>query len=446
MDLIIAFIITFLLLVLSVYRGIFVVYPLIIGLILFSIVAIRRGHALKDVLIMAYKGGKKSLIVIKIFVLIGAITSIWMASGTVSAIVYYGIRLLRPNIFILSAFLISSFVSLLIGTSFGTVGTVGIALMVVARGGGANIAATAGAIIAGAYFGDRCSPMSSSASLVSYSTETNIYDNIKSMFKTSVVPFFISVVFYAMISQIFPLHKSSSFINNEIVKAFSVNIIVLLPAFIIVVLSLFKVNVKISMLISIIIAFLMSVLIQHNNIVNSMKFVIFGYTMDKSSALYLIIKGGGVISMLKTSLVVFVSSAFAGIFEETGMLNSIENIIYKANSRYELFRNMIITSILTSAFGCSQAIAVILTHMLNKKAYEKNKINNSTLAVDLEDTAIILCALVPWNIALLLPMVNLGADVSCIPYLFYLYILPIFNLILIKLNTTKKYALCKHKI
>ncbi|AKN30739.1 sodium:proton antiporter [Clostridium carboxidivorans P7] len=444
MDLIICFIVTFLLLILSVYKGIFVAYPLIIGLILFFAAAVKRGYPVKAVLIMAYKGGKKSVLVIKIFVLIGAITAVWMASGTVSAIVYYEIKLLRPNIFILCAFLISSFVSLLIGTSFGTVGTVGIALIVIARSGGVNIAATSGAIIAGAYFGDRCSPMSSSASLVAYITETDIYDNIKNMFKSCIVPFFISVIFYAVISQIFPLHKSSSAINDEILKAFSVNIVVLLPALVIIIFSLFKVNVKVSMLISIITAFLLSVIVQHNTIVNSMKYIILGYSMDKTNPLYSIIKGGGVISMLKTSLVVFISSAFSGIFEETGMLNIIENITYKANSRYKLFRNMVITGILSSAFGCSQAIAVILTHMLNKKAYEKNKMNNEALAVDLENTAIIICALIPWNIALLLPIVNLGADASCTPYLFYLYILPIFNLLFLKFKSKQKYFFCKH--
>ncbi|NMM62732.1 Na+/H+ antiporter NhaC family protein [Clostridium sp. P21] len=443
MDLIICFIITFLLLILSIYKGIFVVYPLVIGLILFFVAAVKRGYPAKKVFIMAYRGGKKSIIVIKIFVLIGAITAIWMASGTVSAIVYYGIKLLRPNIFILSAFLISSFVSVLIGTSFGTVGTVGIALIVIARGGGVNIAATAGAIIAGAYFGDRCSPMSSSASLVACITETNIYDNIKNMIKTCIMPFFISIIFYSVVSQIFPLHKASTDINSEILKVFDVNMIVLLPALVIIILSLFKVNVKISMLISIIIAFLLSIIIQHNGIINSIRFIILGYSMDKSNPLYSIIKGGGIISMLKTSLVIFVSSAFSGIFEETGMLNSIENMTYKANSRYKLFRNMIITGILTSAFGCSQAIAVILTHMLNKKAYEKNEMDNDTLAVDLENTAIIISALIPWNIALLLPIVNLGADASCIPYLFYLYILPIFNLIFFKFKSKQKHSICK---
>ncbi|MFT5873474.1 MAG: NhaC family Na+:H+ antiporter, partial [Clostridium sp.] len=424
LDLIIAFIITFLLLVLSVYKGIFLAYPLIAALSIFIIVAYKKGIALKLVLSMAFEGGKKSVLIIKIFILIGAITSIWMASGTVPAIVYYCIKLIKPNVFILSAFLTCCFVSFLIGTAFGTSGTVGIALMVVAKGGGVNLAATAGAIIAGAYFGDRCSPMSSSAILVAHLTNTNIYKNIKNMFNTCLVPFGISIIFYTIVSRIFPLHSSANGINNEIMKIFNVNIIVLIPALVIFIFSALKVNVKIAMLVSIIIAFLLSIFIQHETLVNCIKFMILGYSTDKSSPLYSIIKGGGIISMLKTSLVIFVASALAGVIEGSKLLNSVEVITLKANSRYEVFRNVFITSIFTSAMGCSQVFAVMLTHMLNKKAYEKNELDNFFLATDLENTAIMISPLIPWNISLLAPLIILGANASCIPYLFYIYMVP----------------------
>jgi Na+:H+ antiporter, NhaC family len=432
MDLIIVFSITFILLIFSIYKDIFVAYPLMVGFILFFCLALKRGYPFKDILIMSYKGGKKSLVVLKIFLLIGAITAIWMSSGTVPAIVYYGVKLIRPNIFILSAFIICCFVSFLIGTSFGTVGTVGIALIAIARGGGINIGAASGAIIAGAYFGDRCSPMSSSASLVASTTETNIYDNMKNMLKTGLVPFILSIIFYTAISLIFPLNNSTSSINSEILKTFNVNLVVLFPALVIMIFSLFKINIKISMLASIITATLLSIFIQHYTLLNCISFMISGYSLDKSAAIYSIIKGGGILSMLKTAVVIIVASSLAGLFEGTKMFESIEALTNKANSRYEVYRNVIMTSIVTSAFGCSQVIAVILTHMLNKKAYIKNHIDSSNLAIDLENTAIIISPLIPWNIALLVPMTNLGTNFICIPYLFYLYILPIWCLIYFK--------------
>ena len=361
----------------------------------------------------------------------------WMSAGTVASIVYYGVEFLNPQIFILCAFLISCFVSFLIGTSFGTVGTVGVALMVIARSGGVNVGAVAGAIISGAYFGDRCSPMSSSANLVAVLTETNIYKNIKNMIKTSIIPFFLSVILYTLVSLRFPLNMRSNNISYELTNVFSINIVMLLPAIIILVLSIFKVNVKISMFFSIISAVILSMIFQHYTFIQCVKYIVMGYNMEKSSYLSNIIKGGGVISMLKTSLVVFISSSFSGVFEGTKMLEKVEDFTRKANSRFKVFKVTVIISVFASIFACSQALAIILTDMLCKKAYKDNRIDKYQMAVDIENSAIVAPAIIPWNIALLLPMVNLGANSSCIPYLFYLYLLPICNLLYIAIKEFK---------
>lgn len=438
MEVIVAFGITFLVLIFSVYKGIFLAYPLCIGFIIFFITAMRKGYSFRDVSIMAYKGGKKSLIVIKIFMLIGAIMAIWMASGTVPAVVYYGVRLINPNLFILSAFLICCCVSFLIGTSLGTAGTVGIALVVIARGGGVNVAAAAGAIIAGAFFGDRSSSMSSSASLVAFLTDTDIYDNLQNMFKTCIVPFIISIAFFSMISFMYPLRSSGNGFSNLISKSFAINIFALIPAITIIVLAFFRVNVKLSMFISIIIAFLISIFMQHQTVIDCLRFIVSGYSMKDKNALNSIIKGGGIISMIKTSIIVLIPSAFAGIIEDSEMLRGIEAITEKAATRYEIYKNVAITSVITSVIGCSQTFAVILTCVLNKKAYHDKNIDNSVMAVDLENTAIMISGLFPWNLALLAPMLLLGADSSCIPFLFYIYAVPVCNLVMLKLRDNIK--------
>ena len=434
MVIILSFIFCFVLLILSVLNGIFVGYPLAIILIIFIFLAVSRGNSVKSVLIMAYKGGEKSFIVLEIFVLIGAITSAWMASGTVPAIVYYGTKFLNPNIFILSAFLISSLVSYLIGTSFGTIGTVGIALMVMARGGGVNVSITAGAILSGAYFGDRCSPMSSSANLVAHITETELYENIKNMFKTGAIPFVLASILYLILSIKFPLNAKVNFISIEITKAFNINIITLVPALIILIFSFFKINVKKLMCFSIMAAIIISISLQGASIISVIRYLIFGFTLDNSSSLNAIIKGGGILSMVKISVVVFISSAFTGIFEETGMLSAVEKWTMKANTKPKLFLTTIIISIATSAFGCTQALAVILTHILMKNAYIKNKENKSTLAVDIENTAIVIAPLIPWNIAVLVPLATLGVGYMAIVFCFYLYLIPLVNLVIKKVS------------
>jgi NhaC family Na+:H+ antiporter len=385
-----------------------------------------------------YKGSKKSLIILEIFVLIGAITSLWMASGTIPGIVYYGTKLISPNYFIISAFLITCLVSFLLGTSFGTVSTIGIAMIVMARAGGVNTNVAAGAIIAGAYFGDRMSPVSSSANLVAHLTETDLYVNIKNMLKTSWFPFIITVIIYLVISFMYPLSFHNNNMEHEVFGAFKINIVVLLPAISILVFSFFKVKVKLSMLTSIIIAAILGVIMQHSSIIDIIKYTITGYKMDSGSPLYSIIKGGGILSMVKTSIVVIISSAFSGIFEGTGILNSLDKIISKANSRFELFIITIIISTVTAAFGCTQALAIILTDQLVKKTYKNKGVGNTELAVDIENTAVLISPAIPWNIAGLVPATTLGVGVGFIPFAFYLFLVPVFNLVYIKMKEMQK--------
>lgn len=437
MDIIVSFFVCFIMFIVSTLKGVYIGYALLAGLILFSFLALRRGYRFKDVTKMIYEGGKKSFIVLQIFVLIGAIISVWMASGTVPAIVYYGIKFLNPKLFILSSFVISSIVSMLIGTSFGTIGTAGIALMVMARGGGINIPMAAGAIVAGAYFGDRCSPMSSSANLIAHLTGTDLYINIKNMIRTSIIPLVISLVLYGVLSFRYPLNSNSSVITVEIAKNFYIGWIALVPAAIIFLFSAMKVNVKISMVVSITVAALIAVAVQKNSAVNTLRYIVFGYKLEKASYLKDIIKGGGIVSMLKTGLVVFISSAFTGIFERTGMLKAVEELTQKAKSRTEVFFMTIVVSVASAIFGCTQTLAIILTNMMVNKTYEKRKIPKEQLAVNLENTAIVISPLIPWNIAVLLPLTSLMAGFNSIFYCFYLYLIPLVNLFQIALKGTK---------
>lgn len=437
MDIAIAFIFCFLLLIYSSFKGIFVGYTLIIGLLIFIVLACKKGFKFVDVIKMAYKGGRKSFIVLEIFILIGAVTSTWMSSGTVPAIVFYGMKLLNPNTFVVSIFLISSVVSFLLGTSFGTVGTVGVAFMVMARGGGVDLNLAAGAVLAGAYFGDRCSPMSSSGNLVANITETDLYTNIKDMLKSTIIPFVIAVIIYLAFSFKFPLSVGENNISSEILKSFNINIITLIPAIIVLIFCIFKVNVKISIVVSIIVASTISIIIQHNSIADVIRYIVVGYDIKSNTLLDSIIKGGGVISMFKSALIVFVSSAFTGIFEGTEMLQSFEEIVNKSSSRAGNFFTTIIVSIITSAFGCTQTLAVILTHLLVKKNYEKNNIDKNKLALDIENSAIIISPLIPWNIAALVPLATLNVGASSILYAFYLYLIPVINILYFKLSRTR---------
>jgi len=435
LSILLVFVLFFISLLVSIYTKVSLLYPLLLGLACFTLLSLSRGYRLAEVVRMMVAGSKKSLIVIKIFVLIGMITAVWRACGTVSFIVYYGISFMDPHYFLLYAFILSCIVSFLLGTSFGTVGTVGVVLGVLAQSGGIDINIAAGAIIAGAYFGDRCSPMSSSANLVAALTETKLYINIKNMMTTSIVPFVLSFIGYILLSRFYPLSFSDTAIPQEIARSFDLHSIVLLPALIILLAAAFKIDVKVSMSISILCGIAISIVIQQQTLLQMLHYILTGYTTDKAGYFSTIIQGGGLSSMLNASLIVLLSSAYSGIFAGTNLLDKIEQFIDKLSNLAGTYASLVFTSIVTAAFSCNQTLAVMLSHQFSTNMYEKRKISNYQLALDLENTVILLSVLIPWNIAGAVPAATLSADESFIPYAFYLYLVPLTNFFL---RTVKK--------
>lgn len=423
------FLVSFCFLIFSVLKNIFIGYALIACWVLFSLISIKKGYTLKEIGKMSYNGGKQSFVVVRILILIGAVIGAWMVSGTIPAIVYYCLKYITPSTFIFFTFIICCAASFLIGSSLGTVSTVGIPLMIMARSGNINLNMAAGAIIAGAYFGDRCSPMSSSAALVASLTKTNIFINIKNMVYSSIIPFLLSSIFYYTLSVSQPLKVMNNNLSGELLGAFKIEFIILLPAIIILILSLCKVKIHISIFISILSAAVLAILLQNCQLKEVIHSIVFGFQTNDAYPLQNIIKGGGIVSMLKPILVVFVSCSLAGIFEGIKVFDRFKNIlINKQLTRHKLFGITSIVSILTAAFGCNQTISSVMTNKIMKDCYEDN--DNYQFALDIENSGILISALIPWNIAALVPTTTMNVSAAgYIPFAFYLYILPIIYLI-----------------
>ena len=439
MEVYLGLLISLFLLGFCVLKNIYMGYALIISWLLFVIIAFRRGFKLKDIVIMSYNGGKKSFVVMKILLLIGAVISIWMASGTIPTIVCYCLKYINPSYFILSAFIICSITSFLIGTSGGTVSIVGIPLIILARSGNINLNIAAGAIIAGAFFGDRCSPMSSSAALVSGLTKTNIFVNIKNMIKTSIIPLLLSTIFYYAISVHEPLKVLNNNLPLEISRTFNTGYIMLIPAFIILILSLLKVKVNHSIFISIIAACILALIFQHHSLKEIVYYAIFGFKLDHLNSLYKIIKGGGIISMLKTSFIVFMSCSLVGIFEEINIFDGLKTkLMNKKLNKNQLFNLTALTGLFMAGLSCSQTTGVIMTDEIMKDSYCKN---DYELALDIENTAIVFASIIPWNIAALICTSTMNVNMmKYIPYAFYLYMIPVITFIFNRFGRIKIYT------
>lgn len=447
LDLIAVLSISFGLLVISALTNTFIAYPLLIALGLFTAVLIRRGFAPGSLLKMGIAGARQSLPVINVLLLIGIITAVWMAAGTVPALVYYGTGLISAQFFMLWAFLLTSAVSVLMGTSFGVVGTLGIALMVIARSSHVDLNPVAGAIIAGAFVGDRCSPMSSSAHLVASVTRTSLYDNLRNMVVSSLWPMALSVLFYAVLSLFHPVTFGADSTIAELPILFDLSPIVLLPAIALLLLALLRVNVKLAMLVSIGLGLAIAQQQQHTPLPQLIQFALFGYHLDQSTPLQTILLGGGLLPMAKATLVVLLSTAFAGIFTGSGVLSFAGRWLNPIRTRRQLGCATVLVAILTNLFGCTQTIAILLTgqmmqphyqaYWLTQKSFSKasfetgeiTNIGNEQLALALEDSAVVIAPLIPWNIAGLIPATVLGVGPGFIPYAAYLLLLPLFFLL-----------------
>jgi NhaC family Na+:H+ antiporter len=271
--------------------------------------------------------------------------------------------------------------------------------------------------------------MSSSANLIASVTKTRLYTNLKNMLKTGLIPLILTSFIYLILSQLYPISITNTILLSEIIKTFNPQPILLLPALIIFILAVFQVEVKISMIISIVIASVIAIFYQQYSLTELLDFIFRGFDLNEPSPLQSILIGGGMIAMSKVVLIVIVSTALAGILAETHVLNFIELFLNKAKSQRQLFLATMFIGTVSAAYGCTQTIAILLTQQLVQKRYQSLKLNNNQLAVDLENTVVVISPLIPWNIAGLVPVTLLMSDFSCLPYAFYLYLIPLFNLI-----------------
>lgn len=419
-------IITIIMLIYSVFNNIFLGYGLTLTLILFSLVGLKRGKSLKDLSKLYIFESKRSLTIIKILLLIAILISTWLCCGTIPAIVYYSLKYINPNLFILLCFLIPALTSLLIGTSFGTVSAIGIPLIIIAESSHINLNLVGGAVMSGAYFGDRCSPLSSSLLLLCNLTEVKLFNYVKKVFVYGIIPTIISIIFYLFFSLKNPLTFTNNSLSLTLFNTFHINIVLLVPAIIIIILSLKKIPIIKSISLSIISAMIISLVVQKTNLYNLFKFIVFGY--ETTSSLSSIIKGGGIISMLKTCYIIVISCCLTGFFNGLNIFSTFQKYLEKFDlNRSKLFLITLVLSLIVAAIGCSQTISFILSLEILKDTYKDY--DNEDIAMEFSNSAIVTSAIVPWCIAALVPTGVLGiSNFKFIPYAIFLYIIPLCHL------------------
>ena len=400
-----------------------IVYALIIGYIIFISYGLIKGYNLKVLVKKSFEGMLTVKNILLVFIFIGMITALWRASGTIAFIVYMGSKLISPSILILITFLLCAMLSLLIGTSLGTAATIGVICFSIGKTMGINPYYIGGAVLSGIYFGDRCSPMSTSALLISELTKTNLYTNIKMMIKTSIIPFIVTCVFYLFLGFKSTISPVSVDVTEIFKQNYNLNIVVIIPAILIIVLSLLKINVKKTMLISIVVSFIIAMFIQKESVVSLIKYCIFGYN-NSNQELNLMMKGGGILSMINVGLIVGISSSYSGIFKETKILVPLKEYLKGFSEKTSNYFVIFLSSIISGAIACNQSLGIILTNELSEELVDKQE-----RAIILENTVVLLAGLIPWNTAMVVPLRTLDVGIMSGFFAFYLYFLPLWNLI-----------------
>lgn len=407
-----------------------IIYALIFGYILFFLYALKKKIPFLNVLTLSLSGIKTVRTILITFLLIGVLTALWRAGGTIPAMVCYSTTIIEPKLFVLITFLLNCLVSFLTGTAFGTAATMGAICVVIANALGINTIIIGGAVLSGAYFGDRCSPVSTSALLISVITETDIYKNIKNMLKTAAVPFLVTCIIYLLWG------FSMSGYNTEMIDVYSMfstefrlDLITIIPAVLILIMALLKVNIKINMLISIFASILLCYFYQGITIYEILEFSVLGFKTTNST-LANIINGGGIVSMVKVVFIVCISSCYSGFFEKTDILDSLKKMIETATKKVSSYFVILISSILSNIFSCNQTLGIMLTDQLCKHI----ETNNEKRAIYLENSAVIVAPLVPWSIAASVSLTSAGAPIVSIFTAFFLMLVPLYSLIIFRKN------------
>ncbi len=398
---------------------------LLAGYILFAGYAFIKGYKIKEIIQMSAKGLKTTKSILFVFVLIGVLTAMWRAGGVIPAIVSYSMKIIRPDIFVLATFLLCCGMSFLTGTAFGTAATMGSVCVTIGYAVGANPVMIGGAVLSGVYFGDRCSPVSTTASLVAGITGTDLYKNIKNMLKSAAIPFIIACAIYFVYSMCTKANNVTvPDVYGTFARVFVMNPFMLIPAVTILVMAACKVKTWLTMVVSILISVVLCVVYQNLSIAEILKYAVTGFkTADTVVAP--LVNGGGIVSMLNVIAIVCISSCYSGVFEKTGLLDKIKGLAEKAGDKISVYPVMLIVSAVTAMVVCNQTFCVMLTDQLCGQI-EKDK---EKRALYLEDSAVVIPPLVPWTVACTVTLASSGAPMHSGITAFFLMLLPLYNLV-----------------
>ena len=347
----------------------------------------------------------KAMPAILIMLCVGILIGAWIASGTIPMVIYFGLKLISPKYFLVTACFVCSITSITTGTSWGTIGTLGVAFIGIAMGLGIPLGPAAGAIVAGAYFGDKMSPFSDVTNLAPVAAGSNLFDHIKHMLWSATPAWLIGLFIYFLVGLKYGADTVESetmvLIIQTLKDNFTFNIWLLLPMVIVFYFAATKKPTIPGMLLSSFVAGILAVIFQKASITDIATALNTGYQANTGvEQVDNLISRGGMMSMMETQLVAFTAFSFGGIMQRTGLLSVIlEKVMKFASKVWSIVITTIVASIVTALVTGSSYLSMIIPGELLAPIYKKKNLAAKNLSRIIEESGAIIVPLIPWSMA-----------------------------------------------
>jgi NhaC family Na+:H+ antiporter len=370
-----------------------------------------------------------------ILLLVGMLIGTWILSGTVPMMVHLGLQTLSPAIFLVAALVICSVVSLATGTSWGTVGTVGLALIGIGEGLGIPLPLVAGAVLSGAFFGDKMSPLSDTTNLASAVAGVSLFSHIRHMSTTTVPAMLIAGGLYAMLGLSYADNEldlgAITTITQSLEATFSLNPWLLAPAVLVMALAMLRVPAIPSLFMGVMAGGLLAILGQGASLQDVFVAMQSGYVSETGiAAVDALLTRGGLNGMMWTISLVFLALAFGGVLERTRALETVlDSVLRMARGRGGLITSTVLTSIGVNALAGDPYLSIALPGRMYSPAYAKAGLSGRNLSRAIEDGGTMVSPLIPWNSGGAYCSSMLGvATFAYVPFAFANWLTPLISI------------------
>jgi NhaC family Na+:H+ antiporter len=395
------------------------------------------GFKFEEIKSAMISGIEKGLGAIFIFFLIGVLIAALIEGGTIGALIYYGVDLLHPTIFLPAGLLLCSLMSLATGTAWGTIGTIGIVLMGLGGALGIPLPLVAGMVVSGASFGDKMSPVSDTTNLAAMSADTDLYSHIKSMMYTTVPTYVICLVLFTFVGL---SYSGQTFSAQELLELkqhlaieFEINPLTLLPLIVLLVLSIRRTPAEVSMLGSVATAVVLAVAMQDRTTSQVLNSLHTGYASDTGlERLDVLLSRGGIVSMMWTMSLALLALSLGGILDRAGFVRVLlSGLLKRIRRSASLIATTIGAGVVTNMSMGEGYLSIIFGGQIFKDSYEKDNLEKHMLSRCLEEGATLSTSLIPWTTSgAFITGVLAMSPLEYAPWTFFNYVNPLLSIIL----------------